>query len=275
MLAYTLGMPNALTEAQRTKVDGLKGQRPDATQLAQLTKSIGTALPSHAKALTALPGNPQNPVALSALRQICGAGQTASNPITTATQAAQNATTPITGAALPGAPQPLTANSIAANLASLRQNNPTIYNAVASFKADEQLHYAKGEQSYNEILRIVNSGMPIEMVIMLVMLLLTEREEDKLNLKVKEYALADQIERSNAQTNDKLKQSNLSATDRAALEGSLVNPDAIGLHPKSTTMLMQELQVQQQTYMQVMQALSAVIRQVQDLVMTPIRNIRS
>ena len=40
-------------------------------------------------------------------------------------------------------------------------------------------------------------------------------------------------------------------------------------------MLMQELQIQQQMFMQAMQALSAVIRQMQDLVMTPVRNIRS
>ena len=64
------------------------------------------------------------------------------------------------------------------------------------------------------------------------------------------------------------------AKDIDRLEKSLIQPTDYGLKQKSSTIVMQELQAEMQMYMQVMQALAGVLRQVQDLVMTPVRNIR-
>ena len=61
---------------------------------------------------------------------------------------------------------------------------------------------------------------------------------------------------------------------RNTLENSKVRLDDYGLKSRPTTILMQEMQAQQQMYVQVMQALSAILRQIQDLISTPIRNIR-
>lgn len=106
------------------------------------------------------------------------------------------------------------------------------------------------QRTDNTLASILGSNLPIEMVILLVMMALTEREEQKFKLKIEEVNLVEQLQR----------------------EGK--DPVKFGFPAKSVNMLMQELQAAMTMYSQVMQALSAVLRQIQDLIQRPIQNIR-
>jgi hypothetical protein len=220
-----------------------------------------------------------------------------------------------TVAAMCDAEKPATPPVVNEEMEKLKRN-PDAYTAYRSFTREQDEYYAKGKRTFHQIMGLLNSGLPIEAIIAAVMLLLTEREEDKFKLKVKEVGFFEQMESLNEPTRrqiaaipdkEKLREdlterlksikgsgpedtklretlegklSEVAAlpeknAEITRLEGQLISPAKLGLQSKSTTMQMQDLQVAQQMYMQVMQALSAVIRQLQDLVMTPIRNIRA
>ncbi|MBI5507491.1 MAG: hypothetical protein HY903_01940 [Deltaproteobacteria bacterium] len=266
-IAYGLGLPSALTKAQRTKVDELKKAGNDPARIAASTKILEEqGLGDVAKAMLAAAQNPDDPKAQAAM----------------AAALAARGMDP--GSAGPGAATgPKTEAEIEAEWNKLKKASPTGYSLMKELSAEKSNYQAKCKSTYQEIMGLLRSGMPIEMIIMLVMLLLTEREEDKLKLKFKEVAAFEQLDKHNEPLRDKLKQLGeatpgepKAVTDaRNAAKDGMIHPESLGMTGKSTTMLMQDLQVAQQMYMQVMQALSAIIRQVQDLVMTPIRNIRS
>ena len=67
------------------------------------------------------------------------------------------------------------------------------------FNQERQQHSFKAEQTHSEIMGLLHSNLPIEMVIFLVMSLFTNQAEDKLKLKMKEMTMADQMERSQRQ----------------------------------------------------------------------------
>jgi hypothetical protein len=212
-------------------------------------------------------------------------------------------------------------------LAQLQHANPQAYNMISDHLVGQQRSKANAERCYHEIMGLINSGMPIEAVIVFVMILLAERQEEKFNDKVKELTAYEQIDKMNAAAKEqietlkhaaKLDPATLSqeingrtsridqlkaaggngslaeigkledelsllqkygtsldvGRDIADIEKSLVEPTDFGLKQKSSTIVMQELQAEMQIYMQVMQALAGVLRQIQDLVMTPVHNIR-
>ncbi len=121
----------------------------------------------------------------------------------------------------------------------------------------QEKYVAKADFAYNEIMGLLNSSLPIEMIVMLVMAKLSERSEEKLRLKMKEAAFAEQVEKLEKQAEQQGKKLDLG-----------------GLQVKSNMLMMQEIQVAMQQWTQFIQALSGVLRMIQDMTMTPIRNIR-
>ncbi|MDP7039739.1 MAG: hypothetical protein QGI45_11315 [Myxococcota bacterium] len=101
----------------------------------------------------------------------------------------------------------------------------------------------------DEVMGLLHSGIPIESLILMVMLRLGEKAEGKLKYKIEELQLSQQLEKNQ------------------------LNPGDFGLKVKSESVLMQELQAAMQQHSQLIQSLSEVMRQLQYLVMTPIRNM--
>lgn len=158
-----------------------------------------------------------------------------------------------------------TAADVDARVKELHKTNPQIASVVDDLRAARAKYDRLADNALLEIQSLLRSGMPIEVVIMLVMTRLAEKHEENLRVKLQEAAATEAFERHNA-------------TQRELAKGGIpaqeLNPADFGIPTKSSTVFMQELQVYQQQYMQIMQALSAVIRQIQDMIQTPIRNIR-
>ncbi len=120
--------------------------------------------------------------------------------------------------------------------------------AVANFNLEREASYRRAESSYNEIMGLLNSGMPIEALLMAVLGRTTERASDKLRLKMREQALAERFEAAQA---------------------------PMPTYLKSSAALNQDIQVLMQNWSQMTQALSAIMKMVQDMAHTPIQNMRS
>ncbi|MEE8408788.1 MAG: hypothetical protein V3T05_04210 [Myxococcota bacterium] len=283
MMAHGFGLPSTLSKKQIAKYDELAGGNGSEPRFGLLAAAVGGSTGPLAGLLAASKANDR------AGLEAAVAALTPESPQLSPTQNA----------------------SADANLEALRTTNPQAYETLSSFRAAQAEDDMKSRQTFSEIMGLLNSGMPIEVIILLVMLKLTERQEDKFKLKLKELATFEKIESINKKvsedfekqvadvrtqgaadaqaagkaagkelTDEQLAKAGQQAVARAepALQAEAdkrrINPTDYGLKSKSTTILMQEMQAQQQIFMQVMQALSAVMRQVQDLVMTPIRNIR-
>ncbi len=122
--------------------------------------------------------------------------------------------------------------------------------SVRELQASKEQYYRSAEKDSNELLGIINSGMPIETIIMLVMMTICERSEEKMKYKLKELAVAEQF------------------------EARQINTGSLGLNIKSKQIATQELQAAQTAHKQMFDMLSAVMRVMQDMASTPIRNIR-
>lgn len=283
IMAHGFGLPSTLSKKQKDKYDELAGGNGSEPRFGLLAAAVGGAASPLAALLAASRSNDQ-----------------------TSLEAA-------VAALSPQSPKLSVAEkkSADANLEALRTSNPEAYETLSSFRSAQAEDDMKSKQTFNEIMGLLNSGMPIEVIILMVMLKLTEREEDKFKLKLKELATFEKIESINKKAADGLEKriadvrtqgaadaqaaakaggneltdEQITKAGQQAVEKAMpdlqagadkqrINPTDFGLKAKSTTILMQEMQAQQQIFMQVMQALAAVMRQVQDLVMTPIRNIR-
>ena len=114
-----------------------------------------------------------------------------------------------------------------------------------------------------EICEATNSGMPVDALVPQVILLLSEQKDCELRLRMKELTAISAINDTNA---------------RAAKSGhsiDFIDPAKFGLPKKSTTEVMEDLSNVMKESMQSLQALSSTVKELNDLVMTPIRNMRS
>ncbi len=238
------GLPSRLTEAQKVFIDSADPRAFDPQLFAQspLAQDMGQALAA---------GKPADAAALAA--EQLGLSGVEMSAVDT--------------------------HTAEKNLGELKAANRDAWQIINNYREGREKYRANATRTFNEIMGLLHSGMPIEMIIMLVMLLLTERQEEKFNLKIQEMTAFEQLNRMNEPVQrriDALATSNDPAklVKIAELENGLAKPEKYGLEAKSTTIVMQELQVEMQMYMQMMQALSAVLRQIQDLILTPVRNIR-
>ncbi|MBI3179773.1 MAG: hypothetical protein HYZ27_08935 [Deltaproteobacteria bacterium] len=257
------GLPSRLSPAQRAFVDHIDARAfdPQHFQGSPLAASMGQALAA---------GQPDAAAALAAKALGLTSADVAQLSPAVAQQIAASGN---------GAPAQLDDATVEKNLSDLKLANRDAWQVIHGYREGREKYRANAKQTFSEIMSLLSSGMPIEMVIMLVMLLLTERQEEKFNLKVQEMTAFEQLNRMNEPVQRRIDALTASSDpDKIAkiaeLEQGLANPEKYGLQSKSTTIVMQELQVEMQMFMQMMQALSAVLRQIQDLILTPVRNIR-
>ncbi|MCK5689612.1 hypothetical protein KAI87_10105, partial [Myxococcota bacterium] len=136
-------------------------------------------------------------------------------------------------------------------------------------------HAMRSDNNYNQLMGLLNSGLPMEAIIMAVMLLLTENEEDKYKLKMRELGGSELVNKLNKDLESNLRATSASPAEAMkAFQEQKIEPADLGLSAKSTTILMQEMQASMQIFSQMLQMLSGVMRQLQEMTMTPIRNIR-
>ncbi len=173
--------------------------------------------------------------------------------------------------------------------AQLSPEKQEILNRHPDFKTAYEQHRRKEEQfettsatTLAQIGSLLNSGMPIDKLIVAVMFLMTMREEEKFKRTLAEVGVIEQIERTNAeiaekkealekhydlQKTDPTKDSDLSLLEVQEYEKlEYINPVDFGFSAKSHHMLTQELQASLQFFQQMMQALSQTLSVWQGLV---------
>lgn len=147
----------------------------------------------------------------------------------------------------------------------------------------------------NTMLGLLTSGMPIEGILLMFMCLMTENEEEKLKIKMAEVTVAEEFERANGEIEYRQKRAeaewgayekgDIASREQASKnidweqvqkdkDLKKLNPMDYGFSGKTSAMLIQELQMQQQTYKQMTEALMATIRIFQDMTSRAIQNMR-
>lgn len=159
--------------------------------------------------------------------------------------------------------------------------------------AKERLNAAI-DQDLMEIQELLNSGLPIEHILLLVMTRFSNIEEKKLEYKIREQTAVEALERHNGRAKDRAEEfkpyREAEYTNRLADAGEKdedgnpiqhvqlpvkpegydefqeIDPMEIGLTSQNSMVFMQEIQVQQQRYTQMMQMMSTIISQVKELI---------
>jgi hypothetical protein len=111
-------------------------------------------------------------------------------------------------------------------------------------------------QNYEELMALINAPLPIEMIVMAVMAKLGERAERKLRDKMKDLALVEYLEKK---------------VPIDGLDGSKLQLHDFGL--SGSQAMMQQLQIEQTQWANFMNALSGVMKSIEDMIATPIRNM--
>lgn len=174
-------------------------------------------------------------------------------------------------------------SSIDAKMKRLKVDNPRAAEIIQQVQLQQQRYNMVADAAFQEMVGVLNSGMPIEMVLIIFMAKMCEQSEEKNKLRLKEAAALEGIERENAHI-EQLAQNKVrmehsdDPAERAAAKALVVperiDPGEYGLPQMSSQMFMQHVQADMARYQQMMSALSAVLKLLEDLVMTPIRNIR-
>lgn len=156
---------------------------------------------------------------------------------------------------------------------------------------NEYADFAK--RNYSEIQDLINSNLPIEMIVCLVLLKLAERQREKVKLKMQELGAAEAMETAKDSKDmflgieEKVKAENpglageelgkkvSAAKDKIQAEHSGRLNQARDQHkiPQMQTAI-QSLQFEQNMAKQFMEALSNVLRVIQDMAGVPLRHIR-
>ncbi|MEO0812407.1 MAG: hypothetical protein AAFY60_06045, partial [Myxococcota bacterium] len=143
---------------------------------------------------------------------------------------------------------------------------------------------ATNANTLREIRSLLRSGIPIDRLMVAVMLLLTQREEQKFKRTLAETGVIEQVER----VNDGIRERQALVRKEAARRNSpqadstepymsdaefkrdkdiaLIQPTDFGLSPKSHHIMTQELQASLQFFQQMMQTMSQVLNVWQGLV---------
>ena len=146
--------------------------------------------------------------------------------------------------------------------------------------------YAEDFKDASLISMINNPGIPIEDLIFMFMAHMADKYEYKLRQKMEETAMAEKRERQREREMDKSRMlggiASLvpgvgpligGAIQMGTMEKLRVK-DALNGHTKSSTMLMQEVQMLMQKWKQLNEMLSNLSKSLHDMAMTPIRNLR-
>ncbi len=181
-----------------------------------------------------------------------------------------------------------------ATAAKLDGNLPeSVKNAIKGLEDSRRDYQDFAERNYSEIVALINSNLPIEMIVCLVLLKLAERQREKVKLKMKELAASEAMEAAKDS-----KSIYVGVEEKVMAENPGLSGDALEKKVKSTKdqikadhdnrlqqsreefkipqmqTAIQSLQFQQNQLKQFMDALSNVLRVIQDMAATPIRHIR-
>jgi hypothetical protein len=161
---------------------------------------------------------------------------------------------------------------------------------VGQRKLDQRI-----DSATDTMLAMLNSSMPIEMIVVMFMALFNDVQEEKTRHKMREITFAQSYEKFREVTGARLRDlrakdaANKSTDGEARSDGltfkeaeelkvlsdyETFDPARYGFEVKRSDMLMQELQFLMQQMTQLTQALAAVLRMLQDMALTVIRNIR-
>lgn len=174
---------------------------------------------------------------------------------------------------------PLTPQQLA-----VMEKHPDFRSAYQDYQRSIDSYDAANANTLREIQSLLRSGLPIDRLMVAVMLLLTQREEEKFKRTLAETGVIEQVERINDGIRER---QNLVRKERARRESDeadstdpyltpedyekfkdekMIEPTEFGLSPKSHHIMTQELQASLQFFQQMMQTMSQVLQVWQGLV---------
>ncbi len=167
-----------------------------------------------------------------------------------------------------------------ANLANSGESGRNLAGMFETARFGQAKRRVASQMRYYEMMGLIHSGMPIEMVVMLFMMMMHEDYDERIRQKMEEVALAKQVEDHNRPIKEQLDYKNQNggftspAEYEAAYNAAVVDPMRAGVSLKSSDMLNQELTQLMEQLKQIMNLLSNIMRAVDEMSMTPIRNMR-
>jgi hypothetical protein len=232
ILAYVEKQPNTLTPRERQAVDATLPTSNPARQA--VVDSLAAQLAS------AKVGGPSRETITGAAAAVSRLGMAAANG-----DPPPPAVDPSTPAASPAAEKPPQSGILTREQAG-KLNEPLKSQAL-TFLDHQESYNARNDAGFDELASLLRSNLPIETLLVLFMMLMSERFRDKMELKMEELLLAEKLEK----------------------RGSGASP--LG---KSASVLRQELQRATDEHRDMAQLLSGLMRTVNDMVMSVIHNSR-
>jgi hypothetical protein len=92
--------------------------------------------------------------------------------------------------------------SVKRNLGNLFFSNPGLTSQIAAYQAEETPYYDAGKKSLDEAMSILNSGLPIEVIMLATVRLITERKYQKMKRSMQLLSILENLEKAGLSPGD-------------------------------------------------------------------------